>query len=123
MAYDQLINKYSSYDIYDVFILYDLLLDRFCGCILSISDLSKEDILDKYFLISSNLLSIIMSKEHNEKFPELNEKMKNLYEDISNRFLDYFSDDGVTFDEIKMMSLKSKIDVTQFLKEKNDLYE
>lgn len=121
-TYDILLNKYDSYDAQYIFDMYYNLLYRFAGSILNISDRTKESVLDLYYDISTCFLLMIMSKDANNDNPEIVEQNKNVYEDISYIFVNY-SNEPITMDELKMISLKAKISVTKYLRETNDLYE
>lgn len=121
--YDIFLNKYDSRDANYIFDLYYNLLYRFTGSILNISDTTKENILDLYCDVSKCFLLTIMSKSNNNKYPDQVEINKNIYEDISLAFFDYFDNIPITMDELKMVSLKAKIEVTNYLKKENNLYE
>lgn len=121
--YNILLNKYDQHDAQYIFDMYYYLLCKIQGCISNISDSTKDSILNIYYEISKSFFLTIMSKSNNYEYPDIVEMHKKIYEDISFKFLDYFKEEGITMDEVKMISLKAKICITDYLKEIDNLCE
>ncbi|MDE5879773.1 MAG: hypothetical protein K2G99_07120, partial [Desulfovibrio sp.] len=114
--------KYGSSSRDDCLLLYCGLITNICN----ITFLDKQSFLQYYENICTSFFLSILSRYNNMEFPEVVDREKQIFEDVSYSFLYHINKSprsDISIDELKIAALQAKVACTETLKRNNDLYE
>ena len=115
-------DKYSSSSRVDCLLMYCGLLAKICN----ITFLDKQSFLKYYENICTSFFLSILSRYNNTEFPDVVEREKKVFEDVSYSFFYHINKsprEDISIDELKIAALQAKVWCTETLKRNNDLYE
>ncbi len=115
-------DKYASSSRDDCLLLYCGLITNICN----ITFLDKQSFLKYYENICTSFFLSILSRYNNSEFPEVVEREKQIFEDVSYSFIYHINKSprsDISIDELKIAALQAKVACTETLKRNNDLFE
>lgn len=101
----------------------------YCGLLANICNinfLDKQSFLKYYENICTSFFLSILSRYNNSEFPDVVEREKKIFEDVSYSFFYHINKsprDDISIDELKIAALQAKVWSTETLKRNNDFYE